>query len=109
MRIKFLLFLLLSVVCVYGQSDMTVLTGRVVDRQSGKKLAHVSVSSPNGKQQTVTNDDGEFLLKTPDRPAYIVKNEVFDFTIPSFEPTMPPMLYIVLLFTVFEMLRNPVA
>lgn len=71
MRIKFLLFLLLPAAFVYGQSDITVLTGRVVDRQSGKKLAHVSVSSPNGKQQTVTNDDGEFLLKTPDRPAYI--------------------------------------
>jgi hypothetical protein len=71
MRIKFLLFLLLSAVFVYGQNEMTILTGRVVDRQSGRVLAHVSVSSPNGGQQTVTNDDGEFLLKTPGRPAYI--------------------------------------
>ena len=71
MRIKFLLFFMLLTAAVWGQGSMTVLTGKVVDRQTGRALAHVSVSSPNGRQQTVTNDDGQFVLKTPSQPAYV--------------------------------------
>ena len=66
-----LVVLLLSCTSVYAQSSMTVLTGRVMSRADGKVLPHVSVSSPDGAQQTVTNDDGEFILKTPGRPSYI--------------------------------------
>ena len=68
--VTFLSFLL--AVSLYAQSEMTVLTGRVVNRQSGHALAHVSVSAPEGNVSTVTNDDGEFLLKVSKHPSYIV-------------------------------------
>ena len=61
MRVVVSLLSLLLTVSLYAQSEMTVLTGRVVSRQGGQALAHVSVSAPEGNASTVTNDDGEFL------------------------------------------------
>ena len=71
MRIGLTFFSLLLSVILYAQSEITVLTGRVTNRQDGRALAHVSVSAPAEGMSTVTNDDGEFTLKTPTRPAYI--------------------------------------
>ncbi len=65
-------FSLFLSVLLYAQSGITVLTGRVVNRQDGRALAHVSVSTPDESLSTVTNDDGEFTLKTPVRPTHIV-------------------------------------
>lgn len=72
MRVVVSLLSLLLTVSLYAQSEMTVLTGRVVSRQGGQALAHVSVSAPEGNASTVTNDDGEFLLKVVKRPSYIM-------------------------------------
>ena len=67
---SFLLWLL--AVSLYAQTELTVLSGRVVSRQDGRALAHVSVSAPEGNASTVTNEDGEFLLKVAKRPTYIL-------------------------------------
>lgn len=72
MRVVVSLLSLLLTVSLYAQTELTVLTGRVVSRQDGRALAHVSVSAPDGNASTVTNEDGEFLLKVAKRPAYIL-------------------------------------
>lgn len=69
--IAVLVVMIISCCSITAQNNTTVLTGRVTSKVDGKVLPHVSVSSPDGRQQTVTNDDGEFILKTPERPAYI--------------------------------------
>lgn len=72
MRVVVSILLLLVSVGLSAQSELTVLSGRVVSRQDGRALAHVSVSAPEGNASTVTNDDGEFLLKVVKRPSYIM-------------------------------------
>lgn len=67
-------------VLAYGQEELTVLTGRVVSSQNGKALAHVSVSAPEEKLSTVTNDDGEFMLKVPKRPSHITISHLGYYT-----------------------------
>ena len=59
--------LLLAVLTVKAQS---VVSGRVTDLQ-GQPLAHVSVSAEGSEVHTVTNDDGQFTLKTPHQPRYV--------------------------------------
>lgn len=68
--LTFLAFLLS--LSLFGQDGVVVLTGRVVGQDGGRALAHVSVSAPGQHQSTVTNDDGEFTLKTAVCPDYIV-------------------------------------
>ncbi len=70
-RLVVLFLSLWLTVLAYGQAELTVLTGRVVSRQDGRALAHVSVSAPGERVSTVTNDDGGFLLKVPSRPTHI--------------------------------------
>lgn len=72
MRVVVSILLFLVSVGLSAQSELTVLSGRVVSRQDGRALAHVSVSAPEGNASTVTNDDGEFLLKVAKRPAFIL-------------------------------------
>jgi len=71
MRYSLTILLSLLAVVMFAQGELTVVSGRVVSRQDGAALAHVSVSALQGAVSTVTNDDGEFTLKVPKRPAYI--------------------------------------
>ena len=59
--------LLLAVLTVKAQA---VVSGKVTDQQ-GQPLAHVSVSAEGSEVHTVTNDDGQFSLKTPHQPRYV--------------------------------------
>ena len=49
----------------------TVVSGVVTDRQTGRPLPHVSITAEGTDVHTVTNDDGVFTLKVPQRPPYI--------------------------------------
>ena len=49
----------------------SVVSGVVLDRQTGRALNHVSVTAEGGKAHTVTNEDGRFVLKTPQMPKYV--------------------------------------
>jgi hypothetical protein len=49
----------------------SVVSGVVLDRQTGRSLNHVSVTAEGGKAHTVTNEDGRFVLKTPQMPKYV--------------------------------------
>ena len=59
--------LLFAVLTVKAQS---VVSGKVTDQQ-GQPLAYVSVSAEGSKAHTVTNDDGQFTLKTTHKPRYV--------------------------------------
>lgn len=48
----------------------SVVSGVVIDRQTGRPLNHVSVTAEGGKAHTVTNEEGRFVLKTPQMPKY---------------------------------------
>ena len=67
---KFLLvisMLLCSVLAMPGQTLGYTVKGKVVDAESGKALESVHVRVPGRSQATVTNADGDFVLKS-DRP-----------------------------------------
>lgn len=49
----------------------SVVSGVVLDRQTGHTLANVSVTAEGGKAHTVTNEEGRFVLKTPEMPKYV--------------------------------------
>ena len=59
--------LLFAVLTVKAQS---VVSGKVTD-QLGQPLAYVSVSAEGSEVHTVTNDDGQFTLKTTHKPRYV--------------------------------------
>ena len=59
--------LLFAVLTVKAQS---VVSGKVTDQQ-GQPLAYVSVSAEGFEVHTVTNDDGQFTLKTTHKPRYV--------------------------------------
>lgn len=68
-RKLFMIFILLTVVIIgYAQS---VISGVVIDRQTGRPISHASVSAQGGKEHTVTNDEGRFVLKTQYLPQYV--------------------------------------
>lgn len=48
-----------------------VVSGVVSDRQTGRTLSHVSVTTEGGKAHTVTNDEGRFVLKMQQMPRYV--------------------------------------
>ena len=48
-----------------------VVSGVVIDRQTGQALSHVSVTAGGSKEHTVTNDEGSFVLKTKQLPKYL--------------------------------------
>ena len=72
MRASLSFLLLLLAVTLYAQGELTTVSGRVVNKQNGRALAHVSVSAPGQGVSTVTNDDGEFVLKTQSRPSTLL-------------------------------------
>ena len=46
----------------------SVVSGVVTDRQTGRALSHVSVTAEGSNAHTVTNEEGRFVLKTPEMP-----------------------------------------
>ncbi len=60
--------LLTAILTAWAQS---VVSGVVIDRQTGSPLSHVSVTAEGGKAHTVTNDEGYFVLKTKQAPQYL--------------------------------------
>ena len=60
--------LLMAAMCMRAQ---TVVSGTVADRQTGQPLSHVSIMAADGQTHTITNDEGFFILKTMQPPAYI--------------------------------------
>ena len=49
-----------------------VMSGTVTDASAGTPLPYVTVSIPGSHYSTVTNEDGDFTIKTPSRPDRIV-------------------------------------
>lgn len=64
--------LLFAVLTVKAQS---VVSGKVTDQQ-GQPLAYVSVSAEGSEVHTVTNDDGQFTLKTTHKPRYVCLSHI---------------------------------
>jgi hypothetical protein len=57
---------------IMAQSDYFSINGTVRDKQSGKKIAYVNVSTDGEHVSTVTNADGEFTFKTTKFPKRLV-------------------------------------
>ena len=68
---KRLLVITLILLAVSALQAQTVVSGLVLDRQTGQPLSHVSISTDGKDVHTVTNDDGRFTLKTMQRPQYV--------------------------------------
>ena len=49
-----------------------VMSGRVTDSNSGNPIPYVSVSIPGSHYSTITNEDGDFTIKSSSRPERIV-------------------------------------
>lgn len=49
----------------------TVVSGVVLDRQTGRPVSHASISAQGGKEHTVTNDEGRFTLKIQGQSKYV--------------------------------------
>ena len=62
----FLLFLFLISFDVNAQDNFKELKGKVIDGTTKKALPYVSIGIGNSNIATVTNDEGEFLLKVPE-------------------------------------------
>lgn len=67
-RLFVTMMLLMVLLTTRAQS---VVSGVVLDRQTGYTLANVSVTAEGGKAHTVTNEEGRFVLKTPQMPKYV--------------------------------------
>jgi hypothetical protein len=61
----FLSLLLLTLSVTVNGQTLTNIFGAVRDADNGKKLAHVSIMATGSNVATVTNEDGEFLIKVP--------------------------------------------
>lgn len=70
MRNRFITTMLLLTAVMLAKAQ-TVVSGVVTDRQTGRALSHVSVSVQGGKEHTVTNEDGHFVLKLPRKSSYV--------------------------------------
>ena len=51
-------------------------SGQVRDGRNGKPLPHVNILVPGTNIATVTNADGEYVIKTPSRPAHLSVSHV---------------------------------
>lgn len=65
-----IIIMMLLTMLLTGRAQ-SVVSGVVLDRQTGRALNHVSVTAEGGKAHTVTNEDGRFVLKTPQMPKYV--------------------------------------
>lgn len=67
---ELIIIMMLLTMLLTGRAQ-SVVSGVVLDRQTGRALNHVSVTAEGGKTHTVTNEDGRFVLKTPQMPKYV--------------------------------------
>lgn len=75
---KYLLLLVLAVFSFntgYAQ-ELTEISGTVYDRTDGRKLVAVTVSTESGNASTVTNEEGDFLIKVPTDTRQLVFSSV---------------------------------
>ena len=64
-RLLIMLLMSLTFCCsLIAQPSYSTVSGVVRDAQTGKRLAQVSITSPDGHEATVTNADGFFTLKS---------------------------------------------
>ncbi len=56
--------LLLWTIAVVAQTDLSVVTGVVKDRETKALLRQANISVPGSNVSTVTNDDGRFIIKS---------------------------------------------
>ena len=68
---KGLIIIMMLLTMLFTGRAQSVVSGVVLDRQTGRALNHVSVTAEGGKAHTVTNEDGRFVLKTPQMPKYV--------------------------------------
>ena len=65
-------FILYAIVCLGSSfqltAQLTVVSGRVFDAESGAPLPYVNVAFTSGTEGTVTNEKGAFRLSTDERP-----------------------------------------
>ena len=78
MRLKALLLFLLVSFNLFGQTDTLTLrytaSGSVADSESGLPLQYVTVTLPGTRFATVTNSDGDFIIKSSTMPETIQFN-----------------------------------
>ena len=72
-RIIIWMWVLFAAATSYAQ---TVVSGLVMDSQTGKVLSSVSVMAEGSSQHTVTNDEGRFRLRVSRKPRYLSLNHV---------------------------------
>ena len=65
-----IIIMMLLTMLLTGRAQ-SVVSGVVLDRQTGRALNHVSVTAEGGKAHTVTNEDGRFVLKIPQMSKYV--------------------------------------
>ncbi len=61
---------------VLAQQDFYTITGTVKSQDTGKRLPYVNITVPHEHVSTVTNADGQFLLKTHQRPESLTLTHV---------------------------------
>jgi len=69
MPVLLLLFFLGSFITLFAQEK--TITGTVTDKKNGTPLAGVNVKIKNSTRNTVTNNDGKFVLKAPSSEAIL--------------------------------------
>ncbi len=62
-----LVIMLTTIFCVSAQSNFTEFKGKVVDIQNNKYLESVSLNLNKANIGTITNSEGEFILKVPEK------------------------------------------
>ena len=68
---KGLIIIMMLLTMLFTGRAQSVVSGVVLDRQTGRALNHVSVTAEGGKAHTVTNEDGRFVLKIPQMSKYV--------------------------------------
>ena len=59
------LLVIFTIFSTYSQDEFVEYSGKVVDSESGSPLVFASLEVSNTNISTITNNDGEFLLKVP--------------------------------------------
>ncbi|MGI6233458.1 MAG: carboxypeptidase-like regulatory domain-containing protein [Prevotella sp.] len=72
--LKHLLLMVLALLTINGAyaQELISISGTVYDMSNGRKVRAVTVSTETGSASTVTNEDGDFLIKVPDNTRALV-------------------------------------
>lgn len=76
MQKRFLSIVVVMLACLTAQAQRTVIGGVVSNAQTGQRLAQVSVAVEGGGESVVTNEDGQFSLKSDREVQRIVVSHV---------------------------------